>query len=83
MSRRISDKELDRVIELLDDKSKANIKPYFVSGGYGLETKEGHRFNSTLGTTKAQLYDQIMFLLDWLSNEKKVKKALKEASKIE
>ena len=79
MARRITDKELDRVIELLDDKSKANIKPYFAYDAYCLETKEGHRFNSTLGTTKAQLYDQIMFILDWLSNEKKVKKALKEA----
>ena len=81
MSRRITDKELDRVIELLDDKSKAGIKPYFAYDKYGLETKEGHRFNATIGTTKAQLYDQIMFVLDWLSNEKRVKKALKENSK--
>ena len=65
------------MIDLLNEKSRASIEPHFINDRYGLKTTEGFLFNSTMGTTKAQLTDQIKFLLDWLSNEKKEKEALR------
>lgn len=72
-----SDTELNRVISLLNEKSRASIEPHFINNRYGLRTKEGFLFNSTMGTTKTQLTDQVKFLLDWIRNEKKEKEVLK------
>ena len=63
MSFKVTQKEVDRAIEQLRSVSKLDIEPYNCYGYYQLRQVDGSTINSTLGSSKKELYTMIQFYI--------------------